>query len=150
MNYKDIITQLPYDQPFLFVDELLEVTDDGAKGCYTFSPEASFYQGHFKGHPVTPGVLLTECCAQIGLVCLGLHLLQQEKSLRDAHPKIALSSTDMEFLLPVFPPEKVIVSSKKVYYRFHKLKCTVQMHNEQQQLVCKGTIAGMLKADDHG
>lgn len=150
MNYQHILSQLPYNQPFLFVDELLEVRDEGVKGGYTFLPEASFYEGHFKGNPVTPGVLLTECCAQIGLVCLGIHLLQQEKPIRKGTPKIALSSTEMEFLLPVFPGEKVTVRSEKSYYRFHKLKCRVTMHNAQQQLVCKGTIAGMLKADDHG
>ncbi|WP_449439355.1 hypothetical protein [Pedobacter steynii] len=45
---------------------------------------------------------------------------------------------------PVFPGEKVKVVAEKVYFRFKKLNCTVQMLNEQHEVVCKGTIAGMV------
>ncbi|WP_338039419.1 hypothetical protein [Maribacter litopenaei] len=71
MTYKDIISLLPYEKPFLFVDDLFEVTEEGAKGTFCFHKELDFYRGHFKDRPVTPGVLLTECCAQIGLGLFG-------------------------------------------------------------------------------
>ncbi len=129
------------------MDELLEIDDKGAKGCYIFPKISDFYKGHFKDNPVTPGVILTECCAQIGLVCLGIHLLG---GATDTNLKIGLTSSEMEFLLPVFPGEKVIVSSKKVYFRFQKLKCEVKMHNREGKLVCKGIIAGMFKSDKNG
>jgi 3-hydroxyacyl-[acyl-carrier-protein] dehydratase len=51
----------------------------------------------------------------------------------------------MEFLLPVFPEEKVTVVSEKIYFRFHKLKCAVKMFNDEGELVCKGEIAGMIR-----
>ncbi|MEK6153763.1 hydroxymyristoyl-ACP dehydratase [Flavobacteriaceae bacterium 3-367] len=147
MEYKPILDRLPYAKPFLFVDQLQQVDEDGAKGSFTFKKEMDFYEGHLKGNPITPGVLLTECCAQIGLVCLGLFLLGSEE-LKEA--KIGMSSADMEFYLPVYPGERVWVSSKKIYFRFHKLKCEVKMHNDRGELVCKGTIAGMIKSSDHG
>jgi 3-hydroxyacyl-[acyl-carrier-protein] dehydratase len=147
MKFKNIIQKLPYSEPFLFINELLEIDDDGAKGSYTFSPDSDFYKGHFKKEPVTPGVILTECCAQIGVVCLGIHLLENPSV---ENLKIGLSSSEMEFYVPVFPNEKVTVTSKKVYFRFHKLKCDVKMHNTKGQLVCKGTIAGMIKSDKDG
>jgi 3-hydroxyacyl-[acyl-carrier-protein] dehydratase len=50
----------------------------------------------------------------------------------------------MQFFLPVYPGELVRVRSQKHYFRFNKLKCGVRMYNEQQQLVCKGILAGML------
>ena len=75
MNTETIIKHLPYEFPFLFVDELLQVNDMGTVGTYTFHGCMDFYKGHFKGNPITPGVILTECCAQIGLVCLGIFLL---------------------------------------------------------------------------
>lgn len=143
MTSSDIISKLPYSKPFLFVDELLDVDENGIKGTFTFDEDSDFYKGHFKNNPVTPGVILTECCAQIGLVCLGLHLLK-DSTLEEM--KIALSSSEMEFYLPVFPNEWVVVTSQKEYFRFHKLKCTVKMHNSEGKLVCKGTIAGMFKA----
>lgn len=142
MNYQRILQRLPYTKPFLFVDELEHIDENGAKGNYTFSADSEFYKGHFKGNPVTPGVILTECCAQIGLVCLGLHLLGADDL---SELKIGMSSSEMEFLLPVYPNEKVTVTSDKIYFRFNKLKCKVKMHNAKGELVCTGTLAGMLK-----
>ena len=79
MDKKDIIQYLPYSKPFLFVDELLEVSENGVSGTYTFSESEFFYKGHFKENPITPGVILTETMAQIGLVCLGIYLLKEEE-----------------------------------------------------------------------
>lgn len=142
MNYQHILDQLPYAPPFLFVDALQQIDANGASGSYTFLKELDFYQGHFKDVPVTPGVLLTECCAQIGLVCLGI-FLTEGKTMKDART-VAMSSAEMEFYLPVYPGEKVEVRSEKIYYRFNKLKCSVKMYNQNQELVCKGVLAGML------
>ena len=144
MGFKNIVDQLPYGSEFRFVDQLQHVDDDGVKGDFTFKESLDFYKGHFKEQPVTPGVLLTECCAQIGLVCLGIHLLSESNT---SILKIGLTSTEMEFLLPVFPNEKVIVTSKKIYFRFNKLKCEVRMHNSKNELVCKGVFAGMIKME---
>ncbi|WP_281540288.1 3-hydroxyacyl-ACP dehydratase FabZ family protein [Maribacter aestuarii] len=143
MDSKSLLTYLPYQNPFLFVDELVHVDESGAKGNFTFREDLDFYKGHFKGNPVTPGVILTECCAQIGLVCLGLFILKEEK-INLEKVKIGLSSSQMEFLKPVFPREKVTVTSTKLYYRFNKLKCEVKMHNASGDLLCKGIIAGMV------
>ncbi len=147
MSHNDIIAQLPYTRPFLFVDGLSQLDENGVTGHYTFSGDSDFYRGHFKENPVTPGVILTECCAQIGLVCLGLYILQHQDTLKEV--QVALSSSEMEFLLPVLPNETVTVSSEKVYFRFNKLKCKVKMHNEKGKLICKGTLSGMLKANVH-
>lgn len=150
MNPSQIIQKLPYEKPFLFVDELLEVNENGSKGTFTFLKNLEFYTGHFKNKPVTPGVILTECCAQIGLVCLGIYLLGNDTNATTDHIQIAMSGSTMEFLLPVFPQEKVTVTSEKRYFRFHKLKCAVKMHNAQGKLVCKGEIAGMIKSSTNG
>ncbi|WP_339837310.1 FabA/FabZ family ACP-dehydratase [uncultured Maribacter sp.] len=141
-TFQWILNRLPYAEPFLFVDEILKVNEKSAEGTYAFKPDAAFYDGHFKNNPVTPGVLLTECCAQIGLVSLGIYLLEEESRLENL--KIGMSSSQMEFLLPVFPGERVRVISELVYFRFHKLKCVVKMYNEDNKLVCKGTLAGMI------
>ena len=143
MKFEDIISKLPYQKPFLFVDEILEVDENGISGAYTFDEKLDFYKGHFKDNPVTPGVILTETMAQIGLVCFGIFLMEEsENALVDL--KIALTSSEVDFFKPVFPGEKVSVVSKKVYFRFNKLKCKVEMFNAKQELVCRGTIAGMI------
>jgi 3-hydroxyacyl-[acyl-carrier-protein] dehydratase len=141
MNATEIIAQLPYDKPFLFVDELLHIDENGVEGCYTFDENLDFYRGHFKSNPVTPGVILTEVMAQIGVVCLGIFLLDDAFN---SNLLLSLTSTDIEFLKPVFPNEKVTVKSEKIYFRFGKLKCKVLMKNEKGELVCSGIISGMI------
>jgi 3-hydroxyacyl-[acyl-carrier-protein] dehydratase len=144
LNNQKIIQLLPYQAPFLFVEELTSLSENGVEGFYTFKEDEYFYQGHFKDNPITPGVILTEVMAQIGVVCLGIYLLSEAVS-ETKKPQIALSSSDVDFFLPVFPEERVKVISEKVYFRFNKLKCKVQLFNEKNELVCRGTISGMLK-----
>lgn len=144
MTSEEIIEYLPYREPFLFVDEIIDISEQSITGVYTFKEESYFYKGHFKDQPLTPGVLLTETMAQIGLVCLGIYLIRKE--LDKGLPKIALTSQKMDFYIPVFPGEKVTVVSEKKVFRFGKLKCFVQLFNEKDELVCRGEIAGMLKA----
>lgn len=148
MSFNSIISTLPYTKPFLFVDEILQLDLDGCIGTYQFPKDSYFYKGHFKDHPVTPGVILTECMAQIGVVCLGSFLLNNvphNNSDLSEDIQIALSSSQIDFFIPVFPGEQVKVVSKKEYFRFNKLKCAVEMFNNKNELVCRGTIAGMMK-----
>ena len=141
-DHNDIIQALPFSEPFLFVDEIIQADGKGITGAYRFRPESFFYKGHFKGNPVTPGVILTETMAQIGLVCLGIWLLQQEK--RSFEGMVALSNTNVDFFKAVIPGERVVVTSKKEYFRFNKLKCHVKMSNSNGETVCKGVMSGML------
>ena len=141
MNKTDILSKLPYSKPFLFVDEIISVNEDGVEGNFTFNSNLDFYKGHFIGNPVTPGVILIETMAQIGLVCLGIYLLRNE----NINASFALTSSEIEFLKPVYPNEKVTVFSEKVYFRFGKLKCRVKMMNSKNEEVCSGTIAGIVK-----
>lgn len=141
MDPKEIISKLPYTQPFLFVDEVITIDENGVEGNYTFDENLDFYKGHFADFPVTPGVILTEVMAQIGVVCLGIFLLDYTFNKKNS---IALTSTDIEFLKPVFPKEKVTVFSEKIYFRFGKLKCKVIMKNSKEEVVCKGEIAGII------
>lgn len=145
MTGEQIISLLPYQEPFLFVDELTDISSESIKGHYTFKKEAYFYTGHFKNNPITPGVILTECMAQIGLVCLGIYMLKDQLS-EDHQPQIALTSSQVDFFLPVLPGEKVTVVSEKEVFRFNKLKCNVKLYNEKGDLVCRGKISGMIKA----
>ncbi|MCD2258341.1 3-hydroxyacyl-ACP dehydratase FabZ family protein [Psychroserpens luteolus] len=145
MTEQQIIALLPYQEPFLFVDGLSAFSAEGITGHYTFQKNAYFYKGHFKNNPITPGVILTECMAQIGLVCLGIYMLKDELS-DHTNPQIALTSSQVDFFLPVYPGEKVTVVSEKELFRFNKLKCKVKLFNENGDLVCRGRISGMIKA----
>ena len=56
-----------------------------------------------------------------------------------------MTSTEIDFFIPVLPGETVRVESVKEYFRFNKLKCAVKMFNKNNELVCRGKIAGMIK-----
>jgi len=144
MDKTEILSKLPYSKPFLFVDRILKIDENGVEGEYTFDENLDFYKGHFKDNPVTPGVILTEVMAQIGLVCLGIFLLNDKVN---SNTVIALTSTDIEFLKVVYPKEKVTVVSEKIYFRFGKLKCNVIMKNANGDIICKGVISGMMNMD---
>lgn len=144
MDPKILLSRLPYSHPFLFVDEITAINSEGASGSYLFPKDSYFYKGHFKDKPVTPGVILTECMAQIGVVCLGIFLLAEKSEMQEGNLQIAMSSTEVDFYLPVFPEELVKVVSRKEYFRFNKLKCSIEMFNAEGKLVCRGKIAGMI------
>jgi|TARA_R100000479_G_scaffold33554_1_gene13801 3-hydroxyacyl-[acyl-carrier-protein] dehydratase len=149
-KFETILKSLPYQKPFLFVDTLTFISEEKAEGTYTFSPEEYFYKGHFKEMAVTPGVILTECMAQIGVVCLGIYLLSGTTSKNFLENlQVALSNANVDFLKPVYPGETVTVVSEKEYFRFNKLKCAVKMLNSKDEIICKGTISGMIKPTEN-
>ena len=108
MKKETVLQLLPFQAPFLFVEELTYISENRSEGYYTFKNDEYFYQGHFKDKPITPGVILTEVMAQIGVVCLGIYLLKKSFS-EIKKPQIALTSNEVDFFLPVKPKERVNV-----------------------------------------
>jgi 3-hydroxyacyl-[acyl-carrier-protein] dehydratase len=60
----DILALLPHRDPFLFLDDLLELSESGAVGVKTFRADEAFFSGHFPSFPVVPGVILCEFALQ--------------------------------------------------------------------------------------
>jgi len=147
-----VLDYLPYKSSFRFVDNILALDADGVTGDYTLRGDAFFYEDHFVGNPVTPGVIITEIMAQIGLVALGIFLILNETA--DYHIQKEegvyplLTSTEVSFFKMVLPGQKVSVVSKKQYFRFGKLKCYIEMLDESGELVARGTFAGIIKKAD--
>lgn len=69
MDIREIQAVLPHRYPFLLVDRVLELSDDKVVALKNVSANEPFFQGHFPGHPVMPGVLIIEALAQAG-ACL--------------------------------------------------------------------------------
>jgi 3-hydroxyacyl-[acyl-carrier-protein] dehydratase len=164
MKYQYILDRLPYKSSFRFVDEISFLDSDKVIGHYTLRADAFFYADHFPGNPVTPGAIVTEIMAQIGLVVLGISLLVEtsEPASDPTGPASdptgpasdptgpglpifpLLTSADISFLKMVLPGQKVTVISSKVYFRFNKLKCKVIMQDEAGEPIARGVFAGMI------
>jgi len=141
--YNEILNLLPYKSSFRFVDNISSLTENEVVGDYTLRADAFFYEDHFVNNPVTPGVIITEIMAQIGLVVLGILLTRNENGVDKVFP--LLTSTEVSFFKMVLPGEKVTVISKKEYFRFGKLKCYIEMLDSKQELVARGFFSGIIK-----
>ena len=146
-----ILSHLPYKSSFRFVDNISLLSEHEVIGEYTLREDAFFYEDHFVGNPVTPGVIITEIMAQIGLVVLGIFLVLKENDfnfMKEDSLFPLLTSTDVSFFKIVLPGQKVTVISKKQYFRFGKLKCFVEMLDSEHELVASGTFSGIIKNID--
>lgn len=145
--YNDILDYLPYKSTFRFVDEISLLDEDQVAGHYTLKQDEFFYEDHFPGNPVTPGVILTEIMAQIGLVVLGIYLTVNAAEFNKKSPVFPLlTSSEVSFYKMVLPGQKVEVISKKEYFRLGKLKCQVQMLDADKELIARGVFSGILKS----
>ena len=73
----------------LFIDKILEITDSGAKTSLSVRPDFSFFEGHYPGNPIMPGVLLCESVFQTGAIFLSDHI--KNESLKDENVTPVLS-----------------------------------------------------------
>lgn len=139
----EVLERLPQQEPFRFVDEILELDDDHVVAAYRWRPDAAFYRGHFPGNPVTPGVLLVESMAQAAVVALGIYLLEKELAAESRKLVTLFTDVNVEFSGVVRPGDRVLIHGRKLFFRRRKLRSEAEMRLEDGTLVCSGTLSGM-------
>ena len=141
---EDILQMVPQQPPFRFIDEIIELSDEGIVSSYTFKSDETFYAGHFPGNPITPGVILLETMAQTGVVAYGIYLASKEMSLTEIKKILTVfTEAEVEFSGLVRPGDRVIIRAKQKYFRRLKLKVEAEITLENWDVVCSGSIAGM-------
>ncbi|MEN9509873.1 MAG: hypothetical protein RLZZ621_2436 [Gemmatimonadota bacterium] len=100
---EDILQVLPHRYPFLLVDRILEI-EEGKRivGLKNVTINEPFFQGHFPGHPIMPGVLIIEAMAQVG----GMLLM---RTVTDPTSKVVyfMSLDGVKFRKPVKPGDQL-------------------------------------------
>ncbi|MEK9772361.1 MAG: 3-hydroxyacyl-ACP dehydratase FabZ family protein [Opitutae bacterium] len=106
---EEIYRRIPHRPPFLFIDKILEIKENEAKASLTIRPDFPFFEGHYPGNPIMPGVLLCEAVFQTGAVFLSDYL--QTESLTDESVTPVLSRIrDARFKRMVKPGDVVEIS----------------------------------------
>lgn len=68
---KDVKDIIPQREPFLFVDKIIDQTENSISTQKLLTGDEDFFKGHFPGNPIMPGVLLCEACFQTGAILMG-------------------------------------------------------------------------------
>jgi len=139
-----VLEMVPQQEPFRFIDEILEIDDDHIVATYRFREDADFYRGHFPGNPITPGVILVESMAQTGVVALGIYLFAADAGADEVEKVVTVfTDANVEFSGTVKPGDRVIITGRKQFWRRRKLRSEIEMKLEDGTVVCSGVLSGM-------
>ncbi|HTR20638.1 MAG TPA: bifunctional UDP-3-O-[3-hydroxymyristoyl] N-acetylglucosamine deacetylase/3-hydroxyacyl-ACP dehydratase [Gemmatimonadales bacterium] len=115
MDIGRIMDVLPHRYPFLLVDRIIEVEGDkrivGIKNVTINEP---FFQGHFPGHPIMPGVLIIEAMAQVGGMLLLSHFEGQNVTDKVVY---FMSLDNVKFRRPVLPGDQIRFELEMIAFR---------------------------------
>jgi 3-hydroxyacyl-[acyl-carrier-protein] dehydratase len=105
MTVEQIQAILPHRFPFLLIDRVVELTDDKVVALKNVSINEPFFQGHFPGMPVMPGVLQVEAMAQAGGI-LGSRIVQFTP---ETHVMLFMAIDEVKFRRPVVPGDQLSI-----------------------------------------
>ncbi|MDR0846377.1 MAG: 3-hydroxyacyl-ACP dehydratase FabZ [Lactobacillales bacterium] len=111
MDIKEIMEALPHRYPFLLVDRILEVSDDEVVALKNVTINEPFFQGHFPGYPVMPGVLIMEALAQAAGV------LELSKGENKGKLVFYAGMDNVKFKKQVVPGDQLILKAKFIKRR---------------------------------
>lgn len=127
IEVKEILTILPHRYPFLLVDRVLDYDLEKGEiaGLKNITINESFFQGHFPGVPIMPGVLIVEALAQLGGILI---YLKGEKS------RIALlmNVNNAKFRQPVRPGDVLLLYGEELHLssRGGRIKATARIKDK--------------------
>ncbi|AFY59607.1 3-hydroxyacyl-ACP dehydratase FabZ [Synechococcus sp. PCC 6312] len=131
----EIQALLPHRYPFLLVDRIIDyVPGSRAVGLKNVTVNEPFFQGHFPGRPIMPGVLIVEAMAQVG----GVILMQ----MGDLKGKLSMFAgiDKVRFRRPVTPGDQLILTAELIcikQQRFGKMQGKAEVNG---QLACEGEM----------
>lgn len=136
MDNLEVRKRLPHREPFLFIDEVLEVNDEFIEAKRFVSPDEDFFKGHFPNFPIMPGVLVLEAMAQ-SCALLGSHIMSQ--AANDKSMYLLCGVEKVRFKKKVLPGDTLIfkssvISSKRGIWKFKSSAYC------EEKLVCSAEI----------
>ena len=109
MASEEILKAIPHRPPFLFVDEIVEQTDDSLTAKRYVPETEAFFQGHYPGNPIMPGVIISEAVFQTGAIFLNRLLAEELAADPDMVP-VLTKITDARFKSIVRPKDTLLIT----------------------------------------
>lgn len=144
MDIKDIIETLPHRYPILLVDRVLEMKEyEYIKALKNVTMNEPFFQGHFPGNPIMPGVLMIEAMAQTGAYLA----IKSAKDIPGKKLPLFAGIDNAKFKRPVVPGDTLIFTLKvlKMRNRIWWLEGEARVGDE---LACKAEITAVLTVQE--
>jgi UDP-3-O-[3-hydroxymyristoyl] N-acetylglucosamine deacetylase/3-hydroxyacyl-[acyl-carrier-protein] dehydratase len=126
LDINEIQRILPHRYPFLMVDRIVELGDSGATGVKAVTINEPYFQGHFPGHPVMPGVLQVEAMAQVASIVM----MRRTENMG----KIGyfMSADSVKFRKPVVPGDTLFIQCEMLSMKkkLGKAACKCMVNGE--------------------
>ncbi|MGC1479298.1 MAG: bifunctional UDP-3-O-[3-hydroxymyristoyl] N-acetylglucosamine deacetylase/3-hydroxyacyl-ACP dehydratase [Chthoniobacterales bacterium] len=103
LDINQIMAILPHRYPFLMVDRIVELEELRAVGTKSVTINEPYFQGHFPGHPVMPGVLQVEAMAQVASIVM------MRRTENEGKIGYFMSADEIKFRKPVFPGDVLVI-----------------------------------------
>ena len=135
--HDDILKYLPHREPFLFVDEVLNINKGSdIHAIKRLTGEEDFFRGHFPNNPVMPGVIIIEALAQASGI-LGFQTM--DKTPEEGSIYVFAGVDKVRFRRRVGPGDDIHLYSKILNEKrgIWKFECRAEVDNE---IVCSATI----------
>ena len=145
LDVNDIMKLIPHRYPFLLVDKIVKL--EKGKSCVgvkNVTINEPFFQGHFPGHPIMPGVLLIEAMAQCG----GLLAIKSSDNEDDIAGQVVyfMGIDKAKFRKPVFPGDTVEFHMEIIKLRKNLLHLSGIAYVDGAK-VCEAEVKAMLMSE---
>ena len=146
LNKNQITKLIPHRDPFLFLDELIEIKKlETATGVYTFKNNEDFFLGHFPGHPIVPGVILVEMMAQAGAALIAFSIDEET-----ADKVVYLMNIEKtKFRNPVFPNQKIYTNVKALRSKGRVWKLQGKTFDNKNKIISEAIWSAMIMDRDN-
>ena len=132
LDKEEIKNYIPHREPFLFVDEVVElIPEKSITANVTFSEDNFFFKGHFPGNPVVPGVIIVEAMAQAGGVLI---YKSYEDKLLGLTPAL-VGINNVKFKAPTLPGDKLRIETILVKNKLNIFKLSAKAFNNDKLVV---------------
>jgi len=138
MDIRNIMRLLPHRYPFLMVDRIVEIDGDRrAVGLKNVSINEPYFQGHYPGQPIMPGVMILEALAQLSGILLSRRLEHTGKIA------VLLSMDRVKMRRPVRPGDQLVLEAENLHVRTRTGHCRCRALVDQE-IVSEAEIKFML------